>query len=82
MARSFFARGKHIGGGNPPANRIPNTDDGTVQAKGQFGKPSGKTVASPNSALNGYSKGTGGSKPNKGTGPLGVKGPYGKVRVR
>ncbi len=42
----MFARGNHVGGGQPPSAAIPNTQDGHVQAKGQFGNPSGSTVTS------------------------------------
>lgn len=42
----MFARGKHEGGGQPPSAFIPNTQDGHVQARGQFGRPDGKTVTS------------------------------------
>lgn len=38
-----------------------------VQAKGQFGNPSGKTVSSPPSLLNGKGTGIGKSKAYKGT---------------
>ena len=81
----YFAPGKHIGGGNPPSNRVPNTpangNSAGVQPKGQFGKPSGKTVASPLSRLNGVLKGAGKGKPST-TVPGGSRGAYGKVRVR
>ena len=54
-----------------------------VQASGQFGKPSGRTGASPPSRLNGQAKGIGGGKLYTGDyQTTNARGPYGKVRVR
>jgi hypothetical protein len=94
MTNSFFPgkrKSGHIGGGNPPSNRVVKPDvnagNSRIQADGQFGRPSGKTVSSPSSRLNGVLKGANGSSAGESdkksaTQGGGMRGAYGKVRVR
>jgi hypothetical protein len=72
-------------GSNPPSMALETSDKGRTPAdtvaKGQFGRPSGKSGASPMSLINGSGVGVGASNLNTSVGPS-IRKAYGKIRVR